>query len=432
MALGNYLARLNLLLQEKAPEYVIVHDVDWMATMKGRQLWNDPRHYYYAKLPCAPQYMPEYACNVASLIAALDGRSRKCLVLDLDNTLWGGIVGEDGVGGIRLGQGDPEAEAFVAFQKYVKDLRSRGILLAVCSKNEDSVARKAFQEHPEMVLRLSDFACFVANWNDKAANIRAIAHRLNIGLDSLVFIDDEPAERALVRSLLPEVAVPEMPDDPAEYIQTIEKYRYFQVVALAEEDLKRTEYYHADAFRAEVASAAGSLEEYLASLEMRAHVRPVEEVTLDRCVQLINRSNQFNLTTRRLAAAEARSRMENEEWLTLTVSLRDRFGESGLISIVMAHIEGGEIVIDTWVMSCRVMKRTVEHFLMNELHEMAKTRGLASIRGEYIPTAKNALVRDHYQEMGFARTGCEPDGRTCWTAAVCEFTPLKTFVRKEQ
>jgi FkbH-like protein len=369
---------------------------------------------------------------VASLICALSGRSRKCLVLDLDNTLWGGVIGEEGLEGIRLGQGDPESEAFTAFQRYVKGLRDRGVLLATCSKNEDSVAREVFLKHPGMVLQLTDISCFIANWQDKATNLRAIAQQLDIGLDSLVFIDDEPAERALIRRAFPEVVVPEMPDDPAEYIQSLEKHRCFQIVSLAREDLERADYYRANSGRTAAASSSNSLEEFLASLDMVARVAPVEPATLERSAQLISRSNQFNLTTRRHSAAEVRSRMESAEWVTLTVSLADRFGENGLISLLMARGENRDLFIDTWVMSCRVLKRTVEHFLLNQLCALARDKGLLAIHGEYIPTPRNVLVRDHYREMGFAQVSAGPDGRTLWTLSLEENrSPLTTFVKRE-
>ncbi len=430
--LSNYLSRLNLAIQDQAPPFVIIHDVGHLAAQRGLSAWGDPRFYHYAKLPCAPQYLPDYAHSVASLISALAGRSRKCLVLDLDNTLWGGVVGEDGLEGIRLGQGDPEGEAYAAFQRYVKGLCDRGILLAACSKNEDSIAREVFMKHPGAVLRLEDFSCFVANWQDKASNLRTIAAQLNIGLNSLVFIDDEPAERALVRRTLSEVAVPEMPDDPADYILSLEKHRLFQLVSLAREDLNRAEYYRANSNRTVAASSAESLEEFLASLNMTARVAPIDRQTLERSAQLVNKSNQFNLTTRRCSAAEVRSRMESPEWITLTVALSDRFGDNGLISVLMARIEDGELHIDTWVMSCRVLKRSVEHFMLNALCAVSRNKGLRAIHGDYIPTTRNELVRGHYREMGFENVRGTADGRTLWTLRLEENRPpLPTFVLEE-
>ena len=302
--LWRFISRVNDAMADNAPPYVVLHDVDSLATVAGRRNWSDDRFFYHAKLPCAPDHLVDYGFSVASVLAARLGLTKKCLVLDLDNTCWGGVIGDDGLGGIRLGQGDAEGEAFVAFQQYAKALKQRGVLLAVCSKNEERIAREVFEKHTEMVLRMDDIACFVANWNDKAANLREIARRLNIGLNSLVFVDDNPAERALVRQLAPEVAVPEVPDDPASFIQAIEPYRYFQTLAIAQEDLQRAEYYRSNARREEALSGSANVEEYLGSLAMTARIGPVTAMSLERTAQLINKSNQFNLTTRRRSAAE--------------------------------------------------------------------------------------------------------------------------------
>jgi FkbH-like protein len=342
------------------------------------------------------------------------------------------VIGDDGIGGIRLGQGGPEGEAYLAFQRYVKDLRRRGVLLAVCSKNTDQIAREVFEKHPEMVLRLEDVACFVANWEDKASNLRTIAVRLNIGLDSLVFVDDNPAERAIVRRLVPEVAAPELPDDPAGYIQALERRRYFQPVTISSEDLRRTDFYQVDEARRAAESSAMDLNGFLKSLEMVARVGPIDAATLERSVQLIHRSNQFNLTTRRHGSAEILRMMEDERWLTRTVSLRDRFSENGLISVVLARVQEDALEIDTWLMSCRVLRRGVEQFLLNHLYEQALGRGLSVLRGEYHPTAKNGLVRDHYRDLGFTLVGEDGEGRTRWELAVGEGRqPLETFILGE-
>jgi FkbH-like protein len=303
---GNFIDRVNRELRARAPRWVIVHDRDNLASSIGRWNWGDDRFYHLAKLPCAPECLVPYAHSVAAVVAAHLGRSRKCLVLDLDNTLWGGVIGDDGLAGITLGQGDATGEAYVAFQRYVKALRDRGVILAVCSKNEEANAREPFEKHEEMVLRLNDISCFVANWDDKAANLRRIAHQLNIGLDTLVLVDDNPAERALVQRILPEVAVPEIPSDPAGYIRAVEKHRYFEMVALSSEDFQRTEYYRANVQRQQVESHGADLDKFLSSLEMRAWVGAIGEINFDRTVQLINKSNQFNLTTPRYSAAEAR------------------------------------------------------------------------------------------------------------------------------
>jgi len=411
---GGFMARMNGRLFESAPRYVTIHDLDHLSSVAGRWQWSDERFYHHAKLPCAPEFLVDYAHSVSSLIATQLGQSRKCLVMDLDNTLWGGVIGDDGLGGIRLGQGDGEGEAYQSFQRYVRDLGRRGVILAVCSKNEEHIAREVFEKHTEMVLRLSDIACFVANWQDKASNLRAIASRLNIGLNSLVFVDDNPMERSIVRHLVPEVAVPELPEDPAGYVHALERHRYFQSVALNPEDLQRTEMYHANVERESAEASAGSLDEFLRSLAMVARVAPIGMGNLERATQLINRSNQFNLTTRRYSAGEIMQRVNDPNSVTLTVSLADRFGDNGLISVIIACCADGVLDIDTWVMSCRVLKRGVEVFVLDHLSRAGLERGLGVLRGEYVPTAKNVIVRDHYEALGFARAGSAEDGRTVW------------------
>ncbi len=429
---GRYLALVNQKLAEAAPSYVNIHDVDFLASLAGRSRWDDPRFYHQAKLPCDPECLVDYAHSVASIVAAQLGLAKKCLVLDLDNTLWGGVIGDDGLGGIRLGQGDPAGEAFLEFQKYAQSLRRRGVLLAVCSKNEHQVAWEVFEKHPEIALRHGDFSCFMANWNDKASNLRAIAQQLNIGLDSLVFIDDNPAERAIVRQLVPEVAVPEMPDDVTGWVRTIEQHRYFQVLSVGTEDFQRTAYYQADQARREIQSSSADIETFLRSLEMKARIGPIHAATLERSVQLIHRSNQFNLTTRRHSVAEMSRILEDPDWITRTISLADRFGDNGLISVLLACVRGNALEIDTWLMSCRVLKRGVEQFLLNHLCSLARERGLSVLRGEYIPTPKNALVREHYTGLGFTKIGESADGTTRWELPLTPaWKPLTAFIQED-
>jgi FkbH-like protein len=303
------------------------------------------------------------------------------------------------------------------------------MLLAVCSKNSDHVAREVFEKHPGMRLRLEDIACFVANWDDKATNLRTIAKTLNIGLDSLVFVDDNAAERSLVRQFAPSVAVPEMPADPAGYIDAVERHRYFQLTALTQEDLRRTDYYRAEAARRQVEDAATDVDEFLRSLSMVARVSPILPVTLERTVQLINKSNQYNLTTKRYSNADVLAMTSDAQWITRTVTLTDRFGDNGLISVVIAEVDGKDLVIDTWLMSCRVLKRNVEHHLLNHLAAVARERGLGKIRGEYIPTPKNGLVQDHYERLGFSCTDRQADGRTAWELVLdATWSPLPSFI----
>jgi FkbH-like protein len=280
-----------------------------------------------------------------------------------------------------------------------------------------------------MRLRLPDIACFVANWEDKATNIRNIAKTLNIGLDALVFVDDSTAERCLVRQLVPEVAVPEMPVDPADYVQAIERHRYFQLTVLTKEDLERTGHFRAEAARREVEQSSSDVAGFLRSLAMVAQVSPITQVALERTVQLINKSNQYNLTTRRYSNADVLTIMGDPRWVTRTVTLADKFGDCGLISVLIAKVDGEELVVDTWLMSCRVLKRSVEHYLLNDLVSVAKERHLRRIRGEYIPTPKNALVEHHYERLGFRRIRAEPDGRSSWELVVDgSWSPLASFI----
>ncbi len=429
-ALSRFISESNRELADRAPTYVTIHDVDALVANAGRRAWANERFFLHAKMPCAPEYLVEYAHSVVSILAAQRGLSKKCLVLDLDNTLWGGVIGDDGLSGIRLGQGDAEGEAFTSFQRYVKNLALRGVILAVCSKNSDEIARDVFESHPDMVLRLDDIACFVANWSDKATNLRHIATTLNIGLDSMVFIDDNPSERSIVRQRLPEVSVPEVTTDPLDYIDALERNRYFQVTTLGTEDFKRGAFYRANSIRAEVAASTGGLDDFLKTLDMTSTIGPINALTLERSAQLINKSNQFNLTTRRKTVADVLAATGDPNWVTTSVTLSDRFGDNGLIGVVLADIEGDTLNIDTWLMSCRVLKRGVERFLLNFLVEEALARGLAYLRGEYVPTAKNAIVRDHYPDLGFELAETNADGHTVWRLATAGFSPLTNDITK--
>jgi FkbH-like protein len=428
---SRFISLVNHVLAETAPSEVTIHDVDQLASASGRWEWCDERFFHQAKLPCSPEYLVDYAHSLASLILAQLGVGRKCLVLDLDNTLWGGVIGDDGLGGIRLGQGDPESEAFVAFQRYVKSLAERGVILAVCSKNNDLVAREVFEKHSEMVLRIDDISCFIANWDDKATNLVRISEQLNIGLNSLVFFDDNPAERSIVRQLRPEVAVPEVPNDPAYYIRALDRQRYFETLAISAEDLNRTQFYRADSKRQALETSAVDLDSFLQSLDMVARIEPVVPSTLERTVQLINRSNQFNLTTRRYSNADIHDLMANPGWITRTISLRDRFGDNGLISVLLAKVESDMLIIDTWLMSCRVLKRGIERLVLNSVFADAVERGLKRVIGEYIPTPKNELVREHYPTLGFTQIDGEMPGHTYWELFVnSQWKPHQHFIRE--
>ncbi len=384
----------------------------------GADRWHDAGHWHAEKLPFAPDLIPLFADVVARTIAAIRGTTRKCLVLDLDNTLWGGVIGDDGVDGIALGQGSAAGEAFLAIQQTALALRERGIILAVCSKNDDDVARGPFRHHPDMPLKEAHIASFVANWGDKATNLRAIASALNIGLDSLVFLDDNPVERAQVRRELPMVAVPELPADPALYPRALLAAGYFEAVAFAQEDRDRADQYRANAERAAFAGTSDMVG-YLASLDMVADFRPFDSVNRARIAQLINKSNQFNLTTRRYTEAQVAGLEADPTKLTLQVRLVDRFGDNGMISVIIVDRATWEI--DTWLMSCRVLGRRMEEAVLDQVAGAARRAGATALIGRYIPSVKNKMVADHYAKLGFAATGGEAGGETTWRLDLADY-----------
>jgi FkbH-like protein len=397
----------------------VVLDVATIAETVGLHEWHCPRQWNLGKFPFSDTYLPLYAEHVARIVAAIRGKSRRCLVLDLDNTLWGGVIGDDGLEGIRIAQGDATGEAHLALQQMALTLRDRGVILAVSSKNEDETARLPFRSHPEMLLKEEHFAAFQANWNDKATNIKAIAEELSLGLDSFVFLDDNPVERDLVRKVLPEVAVPELPDDPALYARTISAAGYFEAIALLKEDLQRADFYKDNARRIALKNQAGDLDSYLASLEMHITFQPFDETGRARITQLINKSNQFNLTTHRYTEAEVAAFECDPSCFTLQVRLADSFGDNGMISVIICRPSAPHSwEIDTWIMSCRVLGRKVEHMVLQELLENAKQNNIRTLRGTYIPTDRNKLVLDHYGNLGFTELGRYPDGITSWELCV--------------
>ena len=400
----------------------VVLDVDRVAGLVGKSVWSDRSQWYMAKLPFALDLTPLYADHVARLLGAIRGKTRKCLVLDLDNTCWGGVIGDDGVEGIRIGQGSGEGEAFLAIQHYALDLKRRGVVLAVCSKNEEANAWLPFDKHEEMALKRDDIAVFVANWDDKATNLKLIAQTLNIGTDALLFLDDNPAERARVRQMLPEVAVPEVGDDPALYPLAVAHSGWFETVALTADDAQRAEQYRANAVRAQAAQKLGSLDEYLQSLEMVCAIRPFDEAGRARIAQLINKSNQFNLTTRRYTEAEVAALEGDPTLFTAQIRLADKFGDNGMIAVVIFRPEGADSwACDTWLMSCRVLGRRMEEATMQAVIEAARAAGIKRLIGRYIPSAKNAMVAEHFGKLGFTRVSLADDGASEWSYAVDDY-----------
>ena len=409
-------------------------DVAGLAETVGLAEWFSPSEWNLAKLPFAQRFLPLYADHICRTIAALRGKSRRCLVLDLDNTLWGGVIGDDGLKGIQIAQGDAAGEAYLTLQRYCLALRERGVVLAVSSKNEDETARLPFREHPEMLLREEHFAVFQANWSDKATNIKSISEELALGLESLVFVDDNPFERELVRKALPQVAVPEMPSDPALYARTLAAAGYFELAAFSQEDLNRAAYYDGNARRAALQKQVGDLNEYLASLDMEITFQPFTETGRARTAQLINKSNQFNLTTRRYSDAEVAEIESDPNCFTMQVRLTDTFGDNGMISVIICRPTAeGNWDIDTWLMSCRVLGRGVERMVLREMLEHASERGVGKLIGVYRPTDRNKLVEEHYNKLGFTEVERRPDGTTVWELDVssARVEPCPMRVRSE-
>lgn len=395
--------KLNYLIQSEAlkRKNVFLADFWGMQMYLGRNFVFDSKMYHLGKLVISAEYLPIFAKIVTDIIKSIIGRNIKCIVLDLDNTLWGGIVSETGVEKIEIGALG-KGHAFTDFQIWLKELKKRGILLAVCSKNDENVAKAPFLEHPEMVLKLDDFVFFIANWNDKVSNIQQIQKALNIGIDSFVFIDDNPFERELVRTMLPGVIVPELPEDPAEYVEYLKEMNLFETTAYSNEDAARTKQYQTEEKRKNLRDSVKTYDEYLKSLEMIAEMKPFDEFQVPRISQLTNRSNQFNLRTIRYSEKEIQDIIADPSRIGLYVTLKDKFGDYGLIGVLILNRKDERtLFIDTWLMSCRVLKRGVEEYIINKLVQLAKDAGVSDLMGEYVKTPKNSMVKDVYENFGF-------------------------------
>lgn len=416
-ALGNYSAKvptsfiyqirkLNYLLEEQMAQRNNVFPVDLLSIqlISGSTAFYNPAIYYSTKMTVGLDTLPYVAANIIDILKAIQGNIKKCVVLDLDNTLWGGVIGDDGVAGIEIGELG-RGHAFTNFQLWLKQLKQRGVLLAICSKNNEGTAKEPFEKHSEMILRLSDISIFVANWEDKASNIKQIQKTLNIGMDSLVFIDDNPFERNLVRTMIPEITVPELPEDPAEYLTFLQNMNLFETASYSDEDKERTEQYKAEFKRKELEQKFESIDDYLKGLEMTGEVKAFEPLAYPRIAQLTQRSNQFNLRTVRYTEEDIRKIAMDDRYIPLYYTLRDRFGEHGIIAVaILEKISETEVFIDTLLMSCRVLKRGMEEFIINSLVKTTRNRGYKTIRAEYIPTPKNSIVQDLYSKMGFDMT----------------------------
>jgi len=401
-----------------------VGDLSYLISQTGMGEAIDDKFHISADMAFAPDFFVTLAKNILDIIKAAVGRITKCVILDLDNTLWGGVIGDDGLEKIEIGD-YKLGKAYRELQQLAKQLKERGILLAVCSKNSETVAKEPFERHPEMVLRLDDFVLFVANWENKADNIRYIRDVLDIGFDTMVFLDDNPFERELVKQQIPEITVPDLPDDPARYLSFLRGENLFEMTTFSEEDSNRTALYQVDADRRKYKMSVADEKEFLKGLEMECEVGPFNPFTLPRVAQLIQRSNQFNLRTIRHSEEALGRMLGSDRFFTLSFTLRDRFGDQGLISAVILEDKGGgRLFIDTWVMSCRVLKRRVEQFVLQQIAGVAAENGFGIIAGEYIATSKNGLVRDLLRDLGFAQ---EAQG---WSLRTEDVHPEDLFIKK--
>ncbi|MEM9650403.1 MAG: HAD-IIIC family phosphatase, partial [Bacteroidota bacterium] len=410
---GNYANNVeaSFLFQLRKLNYELMHlaikkanlficDISTVQNQMGKSSIFQPSVYTNTEMVLSIDSLPPIASRMLNLISSLYGNFKKCVILDLDNTTWGGIIGDDGLENIQIGSLGI-GKAFSEFQHWIKKLKNRGIIVAVCSKNTESIAKEPFEKHPDMVLRLDDISVFMANWDNKADNIRQIQRILNIGFDSMVFLDDNPFERNIVRENIPEICVPELPEDPADYLEFLYPLNLFETVSFSQEDSKRTKLYQIEAERVKEFKKFTNEDDFLKNLEMISVVESFNKFNTPRIAQLSQRSNQFNLRTVRYSEAEIEKIANSSEHASFTFTLEDKYGDNGLICVIIMKKEAKVLFIDTWLMSCRVLKRGMEDFVLKTLVDYAKKNGFETLKGEYIPTAKNDMVKSLYPDLGF-------------------------------
>jgi FkbH-like protein len=406
-----------------------INDINYLSSYIGLKHWFDKSLWHQAKYALSMDSIPELAFSISKIMNSIFGKSKKCLVLDLDNTCWGGVIGDDGLGNIHIGTETAVAESYTVFQKYVKELKDRGISLAVCSKNELENAKEGFT-HPESILKVGDFTSFKANWSSKDQNILNIAREINIGLDSLVFIDDNPVERDIVLSQVPSVSVPNVGSDVVDFIKHIDRNGYFEPVSLSDEDVNRNQYYEGNKKRASEQARFQSYEEFLGSLEMTAELKSFSSIYLDRITQLTNKTNQFNLTTRRYTIAQIEKVTLSDDYIKLYGKLTDKYGDNGLVSISVGKIKNKACHIDLWLMSCRVLNRNMEFAMLDEFVNKCKEKGVSEIKGYYYKTSKNNIVSNLYEKLGFALVKRSNED-TIWKLNTKDYKRINKFIKVE-
>jgi FkbH-like protein len=402
-------------------------DIASLQNKYGRDWMFDSSVYVSTEMVLSLDALPHVASRTMDIVCSIEGKFKKCLILDLDNTVWGGVVGDDGWEGIQVGHGLGIGKAFTEFQQWVRKLKNRGVIIAVCSKNDEDKAKEPFEKNPEMVLKLEDIAVFVANWENKADNIRTIQQILNIGFDSMVFLDDNPFERNMVRQNIPGICVPELPEDPGDYLEYLYSLNLFETASYSSGDKDRTRQYQIEAKRVQAAQHFTNEADFLKSLEMVSVVEGFTAFNTPRVAQLSQRSNQFNLRTVRYTEADIKALAVDPNVIDLSFTLEDKYGDNGLIAVViMKPQDKGTLFVDTWFMSCRVLKRGMENFTLNTMVERARQNGYKRIVGEYIPTQKNGMVKEHYPNLGFNQTG-----ENRYTLDVDAYQPRECYIKEK-
>jgi len=415
--------KINFHLMDRAEHIksLFICDVQSLQNQYGVNFILNNKNYINADMIWSVDFLPVLAKNITDIIGASIGQIKKCLIIDLDNTIWGGIIGDDGIEGIQIGDLGI-GKAYTEIQYWVKGLKNRGVIICVCSKNTEEIAKKPFREHPEMVLRLQDISVFIANWENKVDNIFHIQQVLNIGFDSMVFLDDSSYERGIVKKIIPELNVPNLPEDPVDYLPYLKSLNLFETASFSSEDKSRTEQYQEEAKRVVYRKIFRDENNYLQSIEMKSGISEFNRFNAPRIAQLSIRSNQFNLRTIRYSEEEINKIIESPNHYHFVFSLSDKFGDSGLIAVVILLVKGENLFIDTWLMSCRVLKRGMEQFILNTLVKCARKKGFKFLEGEYIRTAKNGIVKDLFGSLGFI------EKKGFWYLNINDFKNIQTFI----
>ena len=425
-----FINKLNLFISEATKKYnnLYINDINYLSSLIGLEKWYDNELWFNYKYAVSFEGITYIAHSVASIIKSIYGKNKKAIALDLDNTLWGGVIGDDGLNGIKIGSETAIGEAYEDFQKYIKNLKDIGIILTINSKNDLENALEGLS-HPSMILHKDDFFTIKSNWNLKSNNILESAREINIGEDSFVFIDDNPVERELVRSQLQNIAVPEIGDKIELFKNFIDRNNYFEIISLSKEDFERAKYYQDNQNREKEQQNYSNYSDYLKSLDMIAEIDEAKEIYLERIYQLINKTNQFNLTTKRYTKSEVEEIYKDPNQILLYGKLKDKFGDNGLISIIIGKQVGDVLEILLWIMSCRVLKRDMEIAMLNELVDLAKKRGIKKLRGTYIPSKKNSMVKDHYKNLGF-KFEKEENNIFTWVLEIANYQPKECMIEK--